>query len=239
MWRRSQGARRPLSGRGPGRPCSSLDRSVLAGVDHGQVLCAKRFCAKRFEPSMVLVEHRAGRAACRSGTVPMERSDAAGPSLQIDASASAFAALHPPAGKRTRAPDDNSTDDVKRPGEGGDRRRARARRGCRSCEGALCSLGAVAAAAARRHPRGHRRGRRRSRSWRSCSSLRLCLAGSCLLLRSLLRSLGGSRFFLLRGNRLLDLLHLLRLRFRLLRLLCHARPPDRLANGPTLMPALE
>jgi hypothetical protein len=30
--------------------------------------------------------------------VPMERSDAAGPRLQIDASASAFAALHPPAG---------------------------------------------------------------------------------------------------------------------------------------------
>src|SRR5262245_14158810 len=170
----------------------------------------------------------------------MERSDAAGPSLQIDASASAFAALHPPAGKRTRAQDDDSSDAFKIPGEGGDRR---ARPGAARVPlvlGALSSLGAVAAAAARRHPRGHRRGRRRSRSWRSCSSLRLRLAGSLLLLRSLRGSrLRGGCLLLLRGNRLLNFLHFLRLRFKLLRLLCHARPPDRLANGPTLMPALK
>src|SRR6266704_3090401 len=83
-------------------------------------------------------------------------------------------------------------------------------------------------------PVTRRRRRRRCRLW-------LRLASSSLLLLRRLRGsrLRGSRLLLLGGNRLLHLLHLLSLRFRLLRFLCHVRPPDRLANGPTLMPALE
>src|SRR5262249_21300856 len=146
--------------------------------------------------------------SCRSGTVPMERSDAAGPSLQIDASASAFAALHPPAGKQTRAretPQETTSSDLAKVANQARPGAARVPLVCRRA----CPLGAVAAAAGR-HPGGHRRGCRGSRSGRSRSGLRLRLAGGLLCLLG-----GSSRLLLLRGNRLLDLLHFLSLRLRL------------------------
>src|SRR5215470_4475594 len=133
--------------------------------------------------------------------------------LQIDAGASAFAALHPPAGKSTSA-------------QRAWRRLAcgrsnPARRGCRSRRSAGALRAVAVAAAAGRHPRGHCGGCRGGRGGRSRSCLRLRLAGCCLLLR-------GSRLLLLGGRyHLFNLLRLLSLRFRLLRLLCHVRPPDR------------